>query len=188
MKRSRLTTTTVQRRAAAIGLALLLLMPAAFGKEKSGAHLQLVRKDGAIVEGELLTVKGRELILRTYSGSDGVTEAIDGLAEVRIVRRSGALRGLGKGFLIGGAAGAGLGALWGSDGAEHSNEWLYIGPRNAAEGALGGAFIVGTFGALIGVVAGAVGGHDRTFRIQGSAASYVNGVLVTLTRHCRRPR
>jgi hypothetical protein len=174
------------RRAAAIGLGLVLLMPAAFGKEKAGAHLKLVRKDGTVVEGELLAVKGRDLVLRTYPASEGVTEGIDGLAEVRILRKPRVLNGLGNGFLIGGLAGAGLGAMWGSSGHDHAEEWLYIGPRNAGEGALAGVVVCGGIGALIGTIGGALGGHDQAYRIQGSSPSYVNGVLNLLAQRCRR--
>jgi len=174
------------RRSAAIGLGLALLMPAAFGKDRAGAHVKLVRKDGTVVEGELLAVKGRDLVLRTYSTSDGVTEGIDGLAEVRIVRKPRVLNGLGNGFLIGGLAGAGLGAMWGSSGHDHADEWLYIGPRNAGEGALAGVVVCGGIGALIGTIGGALGGHDQVHRIQGSSPSYVNGVLNLLARKCRR--
>lgn len=176
----------VWRTAAASALALALLAPAAFPKEKAGAHVRLVRADGTAVEGELLTVKGRELILRTYSGSEGVTEAVDGLTEVRIVRKAQVLKSTGRGFLIGGLGGAAFGALIAGDGTRQT-DWIDIGPRNAGEGAVLGGVCLGVLGGVVGLVAGALGGNDTVYRIRGASDGSLSAVLSELNRKSRRP-
>jgi hypothetical protein len=88
---------------AAIGLAFLLLsLPTLLSaRERRGANLVVVQKDGQTVKGELIAVKSDSLLLLNPAGMD---ESVDiaGIRSIRIVIKS---KG-GTGFLIGFLAGA----------------------------------------------------------------------------------
>lgn len=58
-----------------IVLELTLIVPAATAKQRRGAELVVTKKDGQAVQGELLAVRGIDLILRTGAGR-GVTVSL----------------------------------------------------------------------------------------------------------------
>jgi hypothetical protein len=159
---------------------LALISPVGLAKERTETRLKLTKKDGTAVEGVLLAVRGRDLILRGLSSSEEITENISELSKVRIVKKSKLLKGMGNGFLWGGAAGAGLGALMGSSHTPDPDSWFDLGPRNAGEGAIGGAIVFGTIAGLAGGIGGALSGIDRTFRLEGKSEIYLNGMLEML--------
>src|SRR5512137_487676 len=86
----------------AMGLAaLMLVLPGALlARERHGADLVVILKDGRYFEGELVAVKPDSLLLLSSAGKD---ESVDlaGIRSVRVVKRSRALRGAGYGALAG---------------------------------------------------------------------------------------
>jgi hypothetical protein len=81
---------------------LILILPGALSaRERRGANLVVVQKDGQTVKGELIAVKSDSLLLLNPAGMD---ESVDiaGIRSIRIVIKS---KG-GTGFLIGFLAGA----------------------------------------------------------------------------------
>jgi len=175
------------RKGLGLVLALALISPMGLAKERTGTRLKLTKKDGTAVEGVLLAVRGRDLVLRSLSSSQEVTENIANLSKVRIVKRSKALRGLGTGFLWGGAAGAGMGALVGSSYTPDPDAWIDLRPRNAGEGALVGGILFGVLGGLAGGIGGAFSGVDRTYTLEGKSESYLNGMLQLLRQRALDP-
>jgi len=95
------------------GAVLILLMVFVFGVvhplgagTRAGAQLKIATKDGTIVQGELLAVKGRALLVDggNYDRSSAIE--LDDIRDLAIVGKSKALSGFGIGLLGGAAAGA----------------------------------------------------------------------------------
>ena len=79
---------------------VLMLSGSLFAKEKKGASVEIQKKDGQLVQGELISVKENSLlILDSDSGAD-VTVFIRDISEIRVVKKSKVLLGGGVGFLI----------------------------------------------------------------------------------------
>ena len=164
-------------RTAAIILAILMLaLPGSLiAREKRGATLVIMFKDGHFAEGELIAVKPDSLLL--LAGKD---ESVD-LAEVsslRIVRKSKA--GVGAlGGLLAGIAGTVLYVslqkepdnLW--DGA-----WQGIGNAGAA------VMFVGS-GLGVGLTVGALAGKDKVIRFEGRPESEIKKNLAYLRSKAR---
>ena len=72
-------------------LSLTFLVPALGAGEKRGARLLIEKKDGAVIKGELLTVKEENLILMEESSSNGVTVNLQDVKSVKIVNRGRAV-------------------------------------------------------------------------------------------------
>jgi hypothetical protein len=88
-----------------LGIVVLLICPLNLAAKKKGAQLLIEKKDGQVIEGELLKVKEDSLLLMT--SASGVTIDIKEIDEIKIKKRKtksgkGALIGAGVGFLIGG--------------------------------------------------------------------------------------
>ena len=112
---------------------------------KAGAQLKIVTKNGAEVQGELLAVKGRTLLVYSSEVGDSISLALDEVRDLTAVReKSKALSGLVIGLLGGAAAGASSGiALRGNNSWGTYGEWAVVG---AKLGAVAGGFL----GMLIG--------------------------------------
>jgi hypothetical protein len=88
-----------------LGIVVLLICPVNLAAKKKGAQLLIEKKDGQVIEGELLKVKEDSLLLMT--SASGVTIDIKEIDGIKITKRKtksgkGALIGVGVGFLIGG--------------------------------------------------------------------------------------
>jgi hypothetical protein len=80
---------------------------------KIGAVLRIVTKDGTKVQGELLTVKGRTLLINSPDIVSGNSIALDEVRDLAIVgEKTKALSGFGIGLLAGAATGAIGGAIF----------------------------------------------------------------------------
>ena len=86
----------------AVVLALSLLSPGLAAKERTGAKIKVMKKDGMIIEGELLAVKGNDLIIQERSTSNKVTENLLGIKKIKIGKQSASVIA----GIIGAAAGA----------------------------------------------------------------------------------
>ena len=117
---------------------------------KAGARLKIVTKDGTIVQGELLAVKDRSLLVAggNYDSSSAIE--LDDIRDLAIVGKSKTQLGSGIGLLGGAAAGAIIGAAipvreTGYFALPDLDRW-----RNTAYGAGIGFFAGGIVGAIVG--------------------------------------
>lgn len=161
----------------AVGLVLLLLsLPTLLSaRERRGADLVITLKDGQTVTGELIAVRPSSLLLLSPAGKD---ESIDvaGVSEIKVVRKSRALKGALYGFLAGAVGGIAL--AYAVRMTEESVKPI-IYPLGAAAG--------GTVGGLIGLGIGAIAGQAKTIRLEGTSESDLKGVLADLRTVARVP-
>ena len=87
---------------------LMMLSANLYAKEKRGAKLIITKKDGQLIEGELITVKEDSLLLLDKEGKDVSVDIAD-IKVIRIKKKLKVLQGLGIGLVIG----TGLGVLVG---------------------------------------------------------------------------
>jgi hypothetical protein len=168
----------ILRESLTVILVLALFAPVLEAKERRGARLVVTKKDGTVVQGELLVVKGEDLILMDGSTSEGITESLQEIQTIKVIKKSKLLKGLGIGFLVGAVPGALVGA---SKGQENPG-LLEFTPGG---GAVAGAIVFGTLGALIGGVVGVIAGIDQNITIKNTSSqetTRVGGLLRRLAR------
>ncbi len=156
---------------------LCLGLPAVLSaKERRGADVIITLLDGRQVEGELIAVRNASLVLLSPAGpgKDGAVGSIDikSIHSIRIVRRS---RG-GTGMILGAAAGAIGGSIWG-----HSQEV----DDDDSMATIGGAVGLGAAGALIGLIVGAAAGTDDKIVLSDQPEPTVRNALAKLARVSR---
>jgi len=135
-----------------LAFSLMMLSANLYAKERRGAKLIVTKKDGQLIEGELITVKPNSLLLLDTEGKD-VSIDIEDIKVIRVVKKSKALLGAGLGFLIGAAVGAAVGGSLEAG-------WLHGGIEMSA--LIGGL----AFGALGGFIVSSEG-KDKTIQIEG---------------------
>lgn len=153
--------------------AVMLLWSNALAKERRGATVVIAKKDGVEMRGELIAVKKDSLIVVDTNGQSETVEP----AEIRQVEmKTKATRNIGKGVLLGLAAGAVVGALMADD--------PEVAPRWA------GALYVGAIGAGAGGVAGLVAGAAKSRKIitiEGRSENELAQALAKLRKSARVP-
>lgn len=147
----------------------VLIAPAGLSASGYGPTLRLSLLDGRQIEGELLTVKGEDLILMLWSGSSARV-GIGEVAELSILRKNRIGRGLTSGLLIGFAVGALLAV---PSTFSSSNEYGVL--PIAIAGSMGG-FI----GAVFGTGAGLISSSKDTIHCQDRDAPWRSAVLKRL--------
>ena len=142
-------------------------------KERRGAELLIIKKDGQLVEGELITVKPTSLLLLDRYGRD-VAIGIEKIKTIRIVKKSKARLG----SYIAVAIMIGFVSLY----AISAN-------RRGDEGALwGGILLAGVLSVPASVLGGTIGiiaGIDKTIRIEGRTDSEIQEALDYLRKKAR---
>jgi len=147
-----------------------------YAKERRGAILIIIKKDGEQIEGELIVVKKNSLLL--FVGKD-VSIDIEDIKIIRIVKKSKVLKGMGIGLLIGAGGGAILGYAQGDD---------YGTMAMTAEGkALAFGMAFGFLGLLTGLGFGAAAGTDKTIQLEGMTDSEIKEALEKLRKKARIP-
>ena len=146
-------------------------------ERKHGAKLLITKKDGQLIEGELISVKPNSLLLLDPEGKD-VSVGIADIKVIRIVKKSKAGKGALYGLLIGGAAGALLGFASGDD---ESGFFTFT----AEEKALMGGASWGIAGLILGGIAGLTSGKDKTIQIEGMTDSEIKEALDKLRKKAR---
>jgi len=168
---------TAVHRIMAIGLAILLLgLPISVSaRERRGADIVVTIKEGQTIAGELIAVKLNALLLLTPAGKD---ESIDvaGIREIKVVKKSRALKSALYGFIAGAVAGVAL-AYAVRDTEESVKPIIY--PVGAAAG--------GAAGGLIGFGIGSLGGKAKTIRLEGMSESALKDILADLRNMARVP-
>ena len=159
---------------------LMMLSVNLYAKEKRGAKLIITKKDGQLIEGELITVKPNSLLLLNTEGKD-VSVDIEEIKVIRVVKKSKLLLGAGIGFLCGAVIGALIGLAEGEDPA--------VGgvppPLSVEDKVLGYGFYIGFSGAVIGGIGGAIAGTDKTIQIEGMTDSEIQEALDKLRKKAR---
>ena len=157
-----------------LAFSLVMLSVNLYAKERRGAKLIVTKLDGQLIEGELITVKPKSLLLLDTEGKD---ESID-IADIRvitIVKKSKTGKGALYGLLIGGIIGVVEGIREGKDG------FIFSSSELAAMGGL----VFGLLGALLGAGIGAAAGKDKTIQIEGMSDSEIQEALDKLRKKAR---
>jgi len=161
-----------------LALALLMIVPASrlplkAASSRKGSTVEVTMTDGRMVKGELLAVKGHDLIIYVASRKSGFTVPIELVSAVKIKRSSQVLFGVAIGFI--GGMGVGV-AMAGS----------------RSDGDLGeraGAAIMGLmcWGAatVIGGLTGAILSRPEEMATNGREPIQVNAYLRHLQKHAR---
>ena len=155
---------------------LMMLSVNLYAKERRGAILIIIKKDGQQIEGELIVVKKNSLLL--FVGKD-VSIDIEDIKIIRIVKKSKVLEGMGIGLLIGAGGGAILGFAQG----ETSSG--FGGTYTAWDNALIFGIAFGFLGLLIGPIVGAAAGADKTIQIEGMTDKKIRKTLDYLRKKAR---
>jgi hypothetical protein len=145
---------------------------------KKGAKLIITKKDGQLIEGELITVKPNSFLLLNTDGKD-VSVDIEDIRVILIVKKSRFLQSLGMGVLIGAGAGAIIGFALGE------TPGFVGGTVTAGENALFGAALLGFWGLFFGGIAGLSSGKDETIQIEGKSDKKIKKALDSLRRKAR---
>jgi len=145
-----------------------------YAKDRHGADLIVVKKDGQELQGELIAVKKDSILLMGYVSAVDVTINIDDIKVIKIKKKSG----FEKGFLIGGLTAAVGGTLLVaiSEDTEDYNFFAYV----LFAGIVGAAG--GLFGGLIGAV---VGSGGKTYQIEGKSEAEIENILEELRKKAR---
>jgi len=157
-------------------LVLALLAPALWAQASRGAEVVVMKRDRAVIKGELLSVKGTDLLIMDRSTPGGVSVALGDVVEIKVIKRAKVGKVVG-GALIGGAAGAGGGYL-----AESNRHGFLSGIDKAA-----GFLIGGGIGIVVGGLAGLAMTSDKEIMVAGTDPQSVS-VAAARLRHYARGR
>ena len=140
---------------------LVMLSVNLYAKERRGAKLLITKKDGQLIEGELITVKPNSLLLLDNEGKDVSV----GIGDIRIIRR------VKKGALIGLLVGVGSGLIAGRANEIIEGDTSYV------------AFPV--YGILIGIPVALIVGKDKTIHFEGMTDSEIQDALDKIRKKAR---
>ena len=159
-------------------IVVLLIYPGSLAAKKKGAHLQVEKQDGQVIEGELLRVKENSLLVMTSASGNGVTIDINEIEKIMVKRKSEAGKGALWGALIGVGGGAVLGVIWGNA--------LESEGANPVFGAAIGGIVFGGVGALTGQIIGAmIPGGYKTIQVKGKSPSEIKKIMEKLKKKAR---
>jgi len=148
---------------------LMMLSANLYAKERRGAKLQITKKNGIQIAGELITVKENSLLLLNTEGWD-VSVGIADIKVIRIVRKSKLWTGAGIGLVICGVGGVLAPHL---GGASDPWYWSQVG------------FLTGAAGLLVGAIVGELFGIDKTIQIEGKSDAEIKETLGKLRKKAR---
>jgi len=153
---------------------LMMLSVNLYAKERRGAILVITKKDGGLIEGELITVKKDSLLL--FTGRD-VSINIGDIRTIRIVKKSKVLQGLGFGLLIGAGSGGLLGFAFGSRD--------FMGGSTALCDAIVTGIFLGSIVLFVGGTVGFASGIEKTTQIEGKSPRWIEFYLKKLRKKAR---
>jgi len=145
-----------------------------FPEKKRGA-IVITKKDGQQIEGELITVKPKLLLLLNTDGKDVSVDIAD-IKVIRIVKKSKAGTGALVGVLICGGGTALYHEISFKENHEQCNKHVYT---------VIYALIAGAAGLLVGAIIGANAGRDKTFQLEGMSDSEIQEALDKLRKKAR---
>ena len=126
-------------------LVLALLAPALAAQEKRGAQIVVTKNDGTVFQGELLAVRGTDLLIMAGSTPGGVSVSLADAKLVKVIKQGKAWTIVGGAF-IGGLLGGALGY------AVESGHQEFMSDIDKAAGAAVGAGIGLVSGGLVGML------------------------------------
>ena len=152
---------------------LMMLSANLYAKERRGAKLIITKKDGQLIEGELITVKENSLLVLDTEGKD---VSID-IGDIKVIEKKSQIgKGVLYGTLIIGGGGTLLGGILGSG-------YRDIG---FSGGALVGALYFIPSGLLIGILIGSAAGlGKKTIQIEGMSDLEIREALDKLRKKAR---
>jgi len=138
MRHQDLRTTGFLRGSLMVIMTLALIVPGLAAKERKGASITVTKLDGKVIKGELLAVKGENLIILDQSTSSGVTESLLEIKTVEAVKKVS--KKMAGAVVAGLLVGALYGATFGPKSAESDpNSDVGMTPAKAVlAGAMGG--------------------------------------------------
>jgi len=155
---------------------LMMLSANLYAKERRGAKLQITKKNGILLAGELITVKENSLLLLNTEAWDASVGIAD-ISDIRILRKSKAGTGAGTGAGISFVFGAGYVTLFNLTVEDYNrSSWRYV-PLFGAVCALPGLLIGGAIGAVAGI--------DKTIQIEGMTDAERREALEKLRKKAR---
>ena len=157
-----------------LAFSLVTLSVNLYAKERRGAKLIILKKDGQQVRGELIAVKQNSLLLLDSETGADVSVDIKDIKVIKIRKKSMA----GRGILLGGSVGALIGLAAYKKPEPTGLFTIDIGPGPTA---LGGGIV----GGLIGLVIGLVAGTDKTIHFEGMTDSEIKEALDKLRKKAR---
>ena len=146
-------------------------------ERKHGAKLIITKKDGQLIEGELITVKPNSLLLLNAEGRD-VSVKIEEIKIIRRVKKSKAWLGAGIGSASGIVISSAVIAFLETFGGDES--FLYYLPE-----AMQDWVIIGLPCAILGALIGALLGTDKTIQIEGMTDLEIQEVMDKLRKKAR---
>jgi hypothetical protein len=161
---------------------LFILTPDLAAKERRGAELLILEKDGTQIRGELIAVKQNSLLLLDAVSGGDVQANIEDINAVTIIKRSKA----GKGALIGFLAGSGIGVISVLLAGGNHEEDVWAGFFSDIFRALAVVLFM-TAGTVIGLIFGAAAGKDEIVRFEGKSPEQIRGILEKLRYKARIP-
>ena len=142
---------------------LVMLSTNLYAKERRGAKLLIIKLDGQLIEGELITVKSNSLLLLDTEGKD-VSIDFSEIQQIRIVKKSKGSLGAG----IGGAIGGGIGL------------YKIVSAYNASvEGGFYSYLLLGSLVVPAAMIVGAVIGGGVGALVRGDDVIYLTGMTDT---------
>ena len=153
----------------AVVLVLGLLAPALGAQERKGAEIAVAKNDGVVVKGELLAVKGTDLLIMDGPTPGGVSVSLADAKLVTVVKRGKAGVIL-AGALVGGGVGAAAG--YGVESGQHG--FLSSLPKAA------GTLVGGGLGLVAGLLVGALVSSNKTIAVVGTDPISVGRVAAQL--------
>jgi len=167
--------------ATALTIFIGLVVSSAAKEKKQGAELRIQTKDARAFKAELLAVKGRRLILMDALTLSEVEIGIDDVCRIRVFNKSTLFRDMGRGLVIGGIGGAGIGFLSGDD---RPGILSFLAEQNA----LAGGISFGILGAAIGGISKVFIGSDEFIEMGGRSLGEIEDILKKLDRRARFPQ
>jgi hypothetical protein len=152
-----------------------------YANERRGADLNIQKKDGQQLQGELITVKIDSFLLQDADSWADISVYVGDINKSTIVKKLKALLGIGIGLVVGGVIGAIAGYSSGTD--EETGMTITLSEYN--EYFYGG--IGAGVGALLGGVFGASAGKDITIQIEGKSEAEIKEILEELRKKARIP-
>ena len=163
---------------------LMMLSVSLYAKERRGAKLIITKKDGQLIEGELITVKPNSLLLLNTEGKD-VSVGVADIRVILIVKKSKFFQTLGMGVLIGAGGGAIIGFAQGETHSILGGSILEGGTLTAWDNALIGGIFFGFLGLFFGGIAGLTSGTDEIIKIEGKSDKKIRDALKKLRKKAR---
>ncbi len=161
-------------------LAFLTLSPFSLAEERRGADVVVTKKDGSQVSGELIAVRKDSLLLlakEPLAGKD-LTVALAEINELKIIKKSKAASGPGRGFLLG----AGMGAIMGLASGDDAGGIMSF--TSLQKAALYGA-LLGGVGLILGAIAGGGSGKDESISFGGRSEAELRSIQMRLAEFAR---